>query len=146
MRFAIYVRKGEETYDAVDAIPEQLRKRTLAARSFDEDGMMIERELVEGSELEGAIQRLFAEPRASYLHLHYAAPGCYAARVERTGRLERSSDRCLYSQEIARTKARSVSGSRSLKFAPPLELRVDRAAANARGNPVVFERRFTGGL
>src|SRR6186997_2935041 len=40
MRFAIYVRKGEKTYDAVDAIPEQLRKRTLAARSFDKDGMM----------------------------------------------------------------------------------------------------------
>ena len=53
MRFAIYVRKGEATYDAVDAIPEQLRKRTLAARSFDEHGMMIERELVEGTELEG---------------------------------------------------------------------------------------------
>src|SRR6476469_99882 len=48
MRFAIYVRKGEKTYDAVDAIPEQLRKRTLAARSFDKDGMMVERELVEG--------------------------------------------------------------------------------------------------
>ncbi|MGB9365724.1 MAG: DUF1203 domain-containing protein [Xanthobacteraceae bacterium] len=83
MRFAIYVRKGETTYDAVDTIPEQLRKRTLAARSFDERGMMIERELVEGTELEAAIGRLFADPRTAYLHLHYAAPGCYAARVER---------------------------------------------------------------
>lgn len=83
MRFAIYVRKGEATYDAVDDIPEQLRKRTLAARSFDEHGMMVERELVEGTALEGAIDRLFADPRAAYLHLHYAAPGCYAARVER---------------------------------------------------------------
>jgi hypothetical protein len=77
------VRDGEETYDEVDEIPEQLRKRTLAARSFDRDGMMVERELVEGVELEGAIERLFADPRAAYLHLHYAAPGCYAARVER---------------------------------------------------------------
>src|SRR5262245_13215230 len=83
MRFAIYVRKGEETFDAVDAIPEQLRKRTLAARSFDEHGMMIERELVEGTGLEDTIRRLFADPRAAYLHLHYAAPGCYAAQVER---------------------------------------------------------------
>ena len=83
MRFAIYVRKGETTYDAVDAIPDQLRKRTLAARSFDEHGMMIERELVEGTELEGVIGRLFADSRTTYLHLHYAAPGCYAARVER---------------------------------------------------------------
>src|SRR3954447_18743884 len=55
MRFAIYVRKGEETYDEVDQVPEQLRKRTLAARAFDKDGMMVARELVEGRELEGAI-------------------------------------------------------------------------------------------
>src|SRR5215472_9133943 len=30
MRFAVYVRKGEEQFDAVDEIPEQLRLRTLA--------------------------------------------------------------------------------------------------------------------
>ena len=83
MRFAIYVRKGEETYDKADEVPRQLRTRTLAARSFDADGMMVERELVEGTALEGAIGRLFANPRAAYLHIHYAAPGCYAARVER---------------------------------------------------------------
>jgi hypothetical protein len=83
MRFAVYVRKGEETYDKVDEVPEQLRLRTLAVRSFDADAMMVERELVEGRELEGAIERLFADPRAAYLHVHYAAPGCYAARVER---------------------------------------------------------------
>src|SRR5215211_5480047 len=28
MRFAVYVRRGEETYDAVDQLPEQLRLRT----------------------------------------------------------------------------------------------------------------------
>ena len=83
MRFAIYVRKGEETYDKVDEVPEQLRKRTLAARAFDQHGMMAGRELVEGAQLESAIERLFALPGAAYLHLHYAAPGCYAARVER---------------------------------------------------------------
>ena len=84
MRFAVYVRKGEETYDKVDAVPEQLRLRTLAVRSFDADAMMVERELVEGRELEGAIERLFADPRAAYLHVHYAAPGCYAARIDPT--------------------------------------------------------------
>ena len=83
MRFAIYVRKGEETYDKVDQVPQQLRTRTLAVRSFDADGMMVDRELAEGTNLEPAIKRLFADPRAAYLHLHYAAPGCYAAKVER---------------------------------------------------------------
>lgn len=83
MRFAIYVRRGEETYDAVDEVPEQLRKRALAARAFDADGMMVGWETVDGTALEGAIERLLANPKAAYLHVHYAAPGCYAARVDR---------------------------------------------------------------
>ena len=84
MRFAIYVRKGEETYDEVDTVPEQLRIRTLAVRAFDADGMMVGWELVEGRDLEKTIERLNANPCAAYLHVHYAAPGCYAARVERS--------------------------------------------------------------
>src|SRR5438874_7545091 len=40
MRFAIFVRKGDKTYDKVDAVPEQLRERTLAVRAFDVSGMM----------------------------------------------------------------------------------------------------------
>jgi len=83
MRFAIYVRQGERTYSEIDEVPHQLRTRTLAVRSFDAAGMMVERELTEGTALEGAIERLLADPRAAYLHVHFAAPGCYAARVER---------------------------------------------------------------
>ena len=40
-------------------------------------------ELVDGRELERAIDRLLAQPDAEYLHVHFAAPGCYAARAER---------------------------------------------------------------
>lgn len=83
MRFAIWVRQGEETYDQVDAVPEQLRTRSLAARAFDKHGMMVGWEMVEGTALEGAIERLLSKPDAAYLHVHYAAPGCYAARVDR---------------------------------------------------------------
>ena len=83
MRFAIYVREGEQTYDAVDQVPEQLRLRTLAVRAFDSNAMMVGWELIDGRELEAATERLFANPRADYLHVHFAAPGCYAARVER---------------------------------------------------------------
>ena len=83
MRFAVYVRKGEETYDAIDEVPEQLRIRTLAVRAFDTDAMMVGWELIDGRQVEAAVQRLFADPRAAYLHVHYAAPGCYAARIDR---------------------------------------------------------------
>lgn len=83
MRFAIFVRQGEEQFDAVDRIPEQLRRRMLAVRAFDADAMMVGHELIDGERLEAAIERLLADPAAAYLHVHFASPGCYAARVER---------------------------------------------------------------
>ena len=83
MRYAIFIRRGEQTFDAVDTVPEQLRKRALAVRAFDAGAMLIGCELVDGIGLEEAVARLFGDPRARYLHIHFAAAGCYAARVER---------------------------------------------------------------
>jgi len=80
---AIYVREGEATYDAVDEVPDQLRRRLLSLRGFDANGMMTGADVIEGVALEAAIAQLFSEPRARYLHVHFAKPGCYAARVER---------------------------------------------------------------
>lgn len=80
---AIYVRRGETTYDAVDQVPQQLQTRLLSVRAYDGDGMMIAADVVAGSELEPLIERLFGDSRARYLHVHYARQGCYAARVER---------------------------------------------------------------
>ena len=74
---------GEETFDAVDTVPAQLRRRTLALRAFDADAMMIGHALTDGKELEAAVERLFTDPQAAYLHVHFASPGCYAARVDR---------------------------------------------------------------
>jgi len=83
MRFAVFVRRGEEQYNEIDRVPEQLRLRTLAARAFDADAMMVGFELVDGRNVEAAIEKLLADPRAAYMHLHFAAPGCYAARVDK---------------------------------------------------------------
>jgi hypothetical protein len=80
---ALYVRRGEQRFDAVDRVPEQLRLRLLSVRAFDTAGMMIAADVVDGKELEPVIERMFADPRASYLHVHYAKQGCYAARVDR---------------------------------------------------------------
>ncbi len=83
MRYAIFVRKDEKTFDALDTVPEQLRSRTLAVRAFDDEAMVVGCKLSEGRNLESTIEDLFADPRAAYLHVHYAAAGCYAARIER---------------------------------------------------------------
>jgi uncharacterized protein DUF1203 len=83
-RHAVYVRRGEQRYDQAGEIPEQLRKRLLSVRAFDEAGMMVEADVVEGRMLESMIERFFAIESVAYLHLHFARPGCYAARVDRS--------------------------------------------------------------
>jgi hypothetical protein len=80
---AMYVRRGETRYDAVDQVPVQLRKRLLSLRAYDGAAMMIAADVSDGAELEALIARLFEDPRAAYLHVHFARQGCYAARVDR---------------------------------------------------------------
>jgi hypothetical protein len=82
-RHAVYVRQGEQRYEAVSEIPEQLRKRLLSIRAFDARGMMVDADVADGKALEPLIDRLFGNKTVEYLHLHYARPGCYAARVDR---------------------------------------------------------------
>ena len=83
-RHAIYVRRGARTaHPAENEIPGMLRSRTLSVRGFDPDGIMLEAEICPGNELEHAIQTSFANPAVNYLHVHFAGPGCYAARIDR---------------------------------------------------------------
>ena len=81
--FAIYVRPGEQTYDAVDQVPLQLQRRLLSVRAYDATGMLRAADVVAGAELEPCVQSLLQDRRASYLHVHFAKPGCYAALIER---------------------------------------------------------------
>lgn len=83
-RHAIFVVEGERrTFDAVDTVPQVLRRRMLALRAFDAAGMIVGAELVEGAQVERAIESLFGLDEAAYLHAHFAARGCYAARIDR---------------------------------------------------------------
>jgi hypothetical protein len=83
MRFAIFVREGDQTYDKVNEIPEQLRNRILAVRSFDTKAMMVDNRLVDGNQIEPILEEMLAPSNVDYLHIHYAAAGCYAAKVHR---------------------------------------------------------------
>jgi hypothetical protein len=64
-------------------VPDQLRRRLLSVRGFDEQGMLRDADVAQGTALEPLIERLFADPIVAYLHIHMARPGCYAARVDR---------------------------------------------------------------
>ena len=83
---AIFVIEGErETFDAVDTVPDIMRKRLLSLRAFDADGMMVDADVVDGRDVEREIDRQLTQPQVAYIHAHYAKRGCYAARIERAG-------------------------------------------------------------
>ena len=82
---AIFVREGaESSYNALNEIPEVLRRRALSLRAFDSAHLMVDADLVPGEQVEDLIERLFQDPEVSYIHAHYARRGCYAARIDRT--------------------------------------------------------------
>ncbi|MBE3640569.1 DUF1203 domain-containing protein [Mangrovicoccus algicola] len=81
---AIFVQEGAiRARPAPGTVPQMLRTRLISLRGFDRDGMMTEAAIAPGTGLEAAILDAFGDPRTTELHLHFAAPGCYAARVTR---------------------------------------------------------------
>jgi hypothetical protein len=81
---AIFVREGAETtYVGLDEVPEAMRSRVLSLRAYDAHGMMIDADIIEGSNVESLIGRLLENPEAAYIHAHNAKRGCYSGRIDR---------------------------------------------------------------
>lgn len=81
---AIYVRRdATQAHPEAGEVPDMLRSRLLSVRAFDDAGMLLEADVVEGRAVEPVLESLLAAPSAAYLHVHFARPGCYAARVDR---------------------------------------------------------------
>jgi len=80
----IFVRETAQTAAVPpDAVPALLRSRMLSVRAYDARDLMIDAAVIDGRELEQALARTLDNERVSYIHLHYAGPGCYACRVDR---------------------------------------------------------------
>ncbi len=81
---AIFVREGAtQPFDEIDVVPEVFRPRLLSLRAYDERGMMIDADVVEGAAVEGLIERLLDNPDVSYVHAHNARRGCYSGLIKR---------------------------------------------------------------
>lgn len=81
---AIFVRQGAaQARPAVGTVPEVIRTRLISLRLFDADHMMIDADVVDGSDIAAAISVAFENAEVTYAHLHYAKPGCFAASVTR---------------------------------------------------------------
>ncbi len=64
-------------------LPEQQRRRLLSARAYDDLHLMFDADIVAGAALPELLERFFNSAAVSYVHLHYARQGCFAARVDR---------------------------------------------------------------
>ncbi|MGY4515856.1 DUF1203 domain-containing protein [Lysobacter sp. HA18] len=80
---AVYVREGATQASVVDGgLPDVMRRRLLSLRAFDASHMIVEADVVDGVDGDARIEAMLATPDVAYVHVHYARPGCYAARVE----------------------------------------------------------------
>jgi len=81
---AIFVREwASPASPDKNEVPKMFRHRLLSVRAFDDAGMMIDADVIDGEKLESLIERMLANQSADNLHIHNAKLGCYAARVER---------------------------------------------------------------
>jgi Protein of unknown function (DUF1203) len=66
-----------------NTVPPALARRMLSVRAFDEGGMMLDADLVEGADLPTLIARFWQNPAIAYLQAHNARRGCFAATITR---------------------------------------------------------------
>ena len=82
--YAVYVREdAQSTQLRADEIPEQLASRLLSVRGFDRDDMLVDATVTEGHQLAPVLERALESASVAYIHVHFAKPGCFAARVDR---------------------------------------------------------------
>lgn len=89
--YAIYVREqARDRAPWVDALPPVFDGRMLSLRGFDQQGMLCDARLAQSGEAEAGIRALFENPLIACIHAHNAIPGCFAARIERHGKVHRA--------------------------------------------------------
>ena len=80
----IFVReKANEANLSIGEIPDLVSSRTMSVRAYDKNSMMVDGSVVPGPRIRAHIEKLFADPKIAYLHLHNAGAGCYSCKVER---------------------------------------------------------------
>ena len=77
----IFVHERDCPTAVVGELPDQQRRRLLSVRAFDAEGLARKAFVADGSSLD--LDAVLADPEVSFVHLHNAGPGCFAARVDR---------------------------------------------------------------
>lgn len=82
---AIYIRPGApRATPAPGEVPALFLHRTLSLRAFSLDSNMIDARVIQGTDLASALTDMLKDPAVAAVDIHYAGPGCYAARAVRS--------------------------------------------------------------
>jgi hypothetical protein len=79
----VHASRCEGHTDDRQAVPAMLRGRLLSVRAYDGSHMLTGTEVLPGTGLEAAIERLLGQDPGAYIHVHFAGPGCFACRIDR---------------------------------------------------------------
>ena len=74
---------ADVTSTAEHPAPAQLLRRRLSVRGFDADHLMVATDLVDGPDVATSAARMLTDASVAYIHVHNAAPGCFAVRIDR---------------------------------------------------------------
>lgn len=79
----VYVRcDAEPAILQPDEVPPMLRNRLLSLRAYDGTHSISTARVVDGNEVEAAIDELLEFDSVAYLHAHFAGPGCFACGID----------------------------------------------------------------
>ena len=83
--YAIFVRKNAEEIklEPNELAPVFKRNSPIAMRGFDKNGFLQSAEIEMGPKIANNIEKFFENPQIEYIHAHFAAYGCYAAKIVR---------------------------------------------------------------
>ena len=82
---AVYVRKGVDQADLKEGeIPDFFKHRDISVRAFDAHHIMVNACVVpKDGDVKSAVEAFFEAEKVDYIHFHFAAPGCFAAKAIR---------------------------------------------------------------
>ena len=82
-RGPVFVHERACPHATPGTLPDQQRRRLLSLRAYDGSGRPVTTTVVRGVEAQEALEKALAEPQTAFVHVHNAAPGCFAVRVDR---------------------------------------------------------------
>jgi hypothetical protein len=80
----IFVRKAAvQAHIEPGVIPDYVRTRLISVRAYDAKDCMTDATVCAGNDTAAAIQKMFANDKIAFIHLHNANRGCFSCAVRR---------------------------------------------------------------